>query len=60
MIAVLAGYYARKEIRLNEPQLFAYGLLVAGADETRDHVATWVILITIIASSEIPGFCTEN
>ena len=40
MIAVLAGDYARKEIRLNKPQFLADGLLVTGADDTCNHVAT--------------------
>ena len=56
IIAVLTGDYARKEIRLNEPRFLVDGLLVTGADDTRNHVATWVVLITITAPSEIPGF----
>ena len=56
MTAVLAGDYAREEIRIDEPQFFADGLLVRGADETGNHVATWVVLVTIIAPSEITGF----
>lgn len=55
MIVVLAGDYARKDIRLNEPRFLADGLLVTGADDTRNHVATWVVLITITAPSEISG-----
>ena len=56
IITVLTGDYARKEIRLNEPRFLADGLLVTGADDTRNHVATWVVLLTITAPSEIPGF----
>ena len=47
MTVVLSADDDRTDIRFNEPRYSPDGLLVTGGDETRSHVATWVVLITI-------------
>ena len=47
MTGVLSADYDRTSIRFNEPRFLPSGLVVTGGDETRSHVATWVVLIAI-------------
>ena len=50
-----ASDYNVTDIPLNEPRLLTDGILVTGGDETRNHAATWVVLITINPPTEQPG-----
>ena len=52
---VLAYDYNTTDIPLNVPRFLPDGILVTGGEPTRNHVATWVVLITINPPAAIPG-----
>ena len=50
----LAMDYNTTGIPLNEPEFLPNGILVTGGEPIRNHVATWVVLITINQPTDIP------
>ena len=52
LTGVLSADYDRTDNTIQRAIFLA--LMVTGGDETRSHVATWVVLITIATTTEIP------
>ena len=62
IIVTLCGWWlvTAAEVRLRapttgNPEHLVDGVLVTGGDDTRNHVATWTVLVTLEAPREEPG-----
>ena len=56
---VRSADYTGTNITFNSPRFLPDGLLVTGGQDTRNHIATWVVLMTIATPSELPDLQTK-
>ena len=56
---VRSADYTGTNITFNSPRFLPDGLLVTGGQYTRNHIATWVVLMTIATPSELPDLQTK-
>ena len=54
-----AAGYERTAIHYNQVEILNDRLLVTGGEETRKHVATWTVLVTLDVPQEEPRLRTD-